>query len=379
MPKILYLITEDWFFVSHFLPMARAARDCGYRVAIATRVRDAGDRLKAEGVSVSPVGTARGSFSLLAVAREFVQIFKTVRAERPDVVHCIALRPIVIGGLAAKLAGVRVLVLAPTGLGNLWLDRGIFAGLVRAVVRIVVGSWLRGPQTHYLFENRDDPRALGLDPEDPNITIVAGAGVEPAEFPFTGEPPAPPVKLAVVARMIWPKGIAEAVEAVTRARAQGAPVELDLFGRPDPSNPRSIPEEVLRQWSSLPGITWHGHAADVAKIWREHHVALHLSTYPEGLPRTLVEAAAAGRPIVTTDVTGCREVVQDGVEGFLVPPGDVDAAARALIKLAADPGLRSRMGAAANARFHQRFTADALKQTVRNLYRSLGSSPDAAR
>jgi len=372
MPKILYLVTEDWFFVSHFLPMAEAAQHCGYQVAVATRVRDDGERLKANGVSVIPMESRRGSFSPLLVLHDFVRLISILRAERPDIVHCIALRPIVIGGLAAKFSGVRAVILAPTGLGHLWLERGIFGRVGRAIVRFVIGSWLRGPRTRYLFENRDDPRALGLDSDAADVIMVGGAGVDPAEFPGSPEPPAPPVRVAVVARMIWPKGIGEAVAAAGRALALGAPVELDLFGRPDPSNPRSIPEETLRQWSSLPGIMWRGHATDIAAVWRDHHIALFLSAYPEGLPRCLVEAAAAGRPIVTTDVTGCREVVRNGIEGFLVPPGDNEAAAHALVTLAADRALRIKFGAAAKARFHERFTADAVKQTVRRLYRSLG-------
>ena len=136
--------------------------------------------------------------------------------------------------------------------------------------------------------------------------------------------------------MIWPKGIAEAVEAARYARvALGAPIELHLFGGLDPSNRRPIDETVLREWSAEPGITWHGATDNAPRVWREHHVALFLSYYREGLPRTLVEAAAAGRPIVTTNVTGCRDVVRDGVEGILVPPGDIDAAGRALARLAA--------------------------------------------
>ena len=122
MPKILYLVTEDWFFVSHFLPMAQAARDCGLQVAIATRVREDGERLKAEGFSVIAIESRRGSFSLLRSLRDFFQALKIVREQRADIVHCIALRPVVIGGLAAKLAGNGALVVAPTGLGHLWIE-----------------------------------------------------------------------------------------------------------------------------------------------------------------------------------------------------------------------------------------------------------------
>jgi glycosyltransferase involved in cell wall biosynthesis len=143
-----------------------------------------------------------------------------------------------------------------------------------------------------------------------------------------------------------------------------------LFGTPDPSNRMTFTDADLKAWSQQDGIHWHGPASDVAKVWREHHIAMLLS-YREGLPRSLVEAAASGRPIITTDVAGCREIVRDGVEGFLVPRGDADVAARALARLAGDPELRHRMGAAAQARFQERFTEEEVIETVERLYRSL--------
>jgi glycosyltransferase involved in cell wall biosynthesis len=374
MAKILYLITEDWFFVSHFMPMAQAARECGFDVTVATRVRADGERIKEQGFSLIPIESERGSVSLVRSLRDFSQLMTIVRRERADIVHCIALRPVVIGGVAAKFAGSGALVLAPTGLGHLWIERGFVVRLARKVVSFIVGALLRGPRTRYLFENRDDPCEFGLNPEGAEVTIIGGAGVDPARFPPSETPPEPPIKVAVVSRMIWPKGIVEAVAAVRRARAAGAPVELHLFGDPDPDNRRSIPQATITQWTKEPGVTWHGRVTDVARVWREHHIAMLLS-YREGLPRSLVEAAAAGRPIVATDVAGCREVVRDGKEGILVPLGDSEATAQALAKLAADPAMRARMGAAAHARFRERFTAEAVRQTVCDLYRALVPSP----
>jgi glycosyltransferase involved in cell wall biosynthesis len=371
MPKLLYLITEDWFFVSHFMPMARAAREAGFDVVVATRVHERAERITAEGFRVVAFDQTRKSLGPFEALRNIVQAFRIIRAERPDIVHCIALRSVVLGGMAATMARVPGLVLAPTGLGHLWTVTGIVGWSVRSAVRVVVGSWLRRPRTRFLFENMDDPGEFNLDPHGRNVTIVGGAGVAPTDFPFIAAPPAPPVKVAVVARMIYPKGIAEAVAATRRARALGAPIELHLFGAPDPINRRSIPETTLQQWSAEPGIHWYGQTQDVARVWREHHVALYLSYYREGVPRTLIEAAAAGRPIVTTDMPGCRDVVRDGKEGFIVAPGDIEAAAVTLAKLAGDAALRARLGAAANARFHERFTEDAVKVAVVDLYRSL--------
>jgi glycosyltransferase involved in cell wall biosynthesis len=289
-------------------------------------------------------------------------------------VHCISLPMAVLGGLAARAGGRRQIVLTLTGLGYVWVESGPVAAIMRAVVRRIIGSLLRRPGTVCVFENAEDPREFGLDPSDPRVVLVGGAGVDPAAFQCGPEPPAPPVKIALLARMIKPKGIAEAVAAVRRARELGAAVELNLYGAPDPSNRTSCAEADLRQWGSEPGIHWHGVTGDVAGVHREHHIAMLLSMR-EGLPKCLVEAAAAGRPIVATDVPGCRDVVRQGREGYLVPFGNIDAAAQALVHLAGDRALRLRLGAAANARFHERFTVAAVKAVFTGLYRSLISAP----
>jgi glycosyltransferase involved in cell wall biosynthesis len=172
--------------------------------------------------------------------------------------------------------------------------------------------------------------------------------------------------------MIAAKGIADAVAAVRRARALGAPVELDLYGAPDSSNRRSCSEADLRQWSTEPGIRWHGPTADIAEVWRTHHVAMLLTWYREGVPRSLIEAAARGRPIVTTDSPGCRDLVRDRQEGILVPLRDVEAAARALVELAGNADLRAQLGRAAHARFAERFTEAEVRRRVSSVYAGFG-------
>jgi glycosyltransferase involved in cell wall biosynthesis len=374
MPKILYFVTEDWFFVSHFLPMARAAADAGFEVVVATRINDQAAAIRAAGFRVIDVRADRKSLGLMRGLRELARAYALIRHERPDIVHCIALRSVVVGGIAAKLAGAGAIVLAPTGLGYLWLHDSVLIRFVRWFSRALIGSWLRSPRTRYLFENIDDPGEFGLGVSDPDVTIVGGSGIDPNSFPVTPDPPGHPIKIAVVARMIRSKGIEEAVAATHRALAQGADVELHLFGEPDPFSPTSLSEEYLNAISAKARVYWHGATNDVTRVWREHHIALLLS-YREGLPRTLVEAAAAGRPIVTTNVVGCREVVRDKIEGFLVPRGDIDDTARALVALARDASLRARMGAAAHKRYLVRFTEAAVTSTVGALYRSLVPAP----
>jgi glycosyltransferase involved in cell wall biosynthesis len=295
---------------------------------------------------------------------------RIIRSEQPAIVHCVSLPLAILGGLAARVTRRRHIVLAVTGLGFAWIERGAIAALLRATARAVIRLLLRHRGTVCVFENSEDPREFGLATGDPRVTLVGGAGVDPLAYQCGREPAAPPVKVAVLARMIKPKGIAESVAAVRRARSLGADVGLDLYGAPDPSNPTSYTEADLQRWSAEPGIHWHGASTDVAKVLCEHHIAMLLSAR-EGLPRGLVEAAAAGRPIVASDVPGCREVVRDGHEGYLVPFGDVEATARALVKLAGDGEMRRRLGTAANARFHARFTAAAVRAVFADLYRSL--------
>jgi glycosyltransferase involved in cell wall biosynthesis len=366
-PRLLFLVTEDWFFASHFLGFAAAARQAGYAPVVACRVREHAATIEAAGARVVPVEAERGALGLGTLVRTFARYREIIAAERPALVHAIALKPVLIGGLVARLAGVPARVLAPTGLGLLWAAEGAKAEAARAAVRAGV-RLADGPGVRFLCENPDDPRALGLDPA--RVTLVAGAGVPAADFPPRPDPGPGPLRVAVVARMLASKGIADAVAAVRIARARGLDVSLDLWGAPDPSNPRSIAEDELRAWSAEPGVAWRGRTSDASAVWREAHVAMLLSHGGEGLPRTLVEAAASARPILTTDVPGCREVVADGREGCLVPPRAPERAAEALERLA-DPALRARMGAAARARFERDMTADAVNARVRALYESL--------
>jgi glycosyltransferase involved in cell wall biosynthesis len=390
MPKILYFVPEDWAFLSHFQPMAQAARACGLEVVVATRVHRHAEAIVGQGYRLVALKSRRGSLDPLGLLKSISEMARIIRMEQPTIVHCISLPMGVLGGLAARSARQRLVVLAVTGLGYVWIESGPVAAMVRAIVRRVFGYLVRQPGTVCVFENAEDPREFGLDPTGPKVVLVGGAGVDPQAFQVWPEPPAPPVKIALLARMIKPKGIAEAVAAVRRARELGAAVELHLFGAPDPSNRTSYGEADLRQWARHPGIHWHGAADDVARVYREHHIAMLLSAR-EGLPKSLVEAAAAGRPMVATDVPGCREVVRQGLDGYLVPFGDIEAAAQALMRLAGDGALRRRLGEAANRRFHERFTIAAVKAVFSELYRSLmaargrngqtgtGVGPDARR
>lgn len=375
-PKLLFVATEDWFFASHFLPMARAARELDLDVAVIARERKHRRVIEAAGARLIALEAERRSLDPRALWRQIVALKRLIAAEKPDILHCIALKPIALAGLAGRLAGVERRVYALTGLGFLGARQGALA----AAARLAATFWLRGavdgPQVRFLFENPDDPVALGLDPRDAGkVVIVGGAGVDPLLLMPEPMPATPPFKVALVARMLWSKGVDLAVEAVRLARAEGARIELTIHGAPDPSNPKAIPEATLRQWAARPGITWAGPTRNIEAVWRGHHLCILPSRGGEGLPRTILEAAACGRPILTTDVPGCRSFVRDGQDGMVVPPDDAAALARALIVFAGAPALAERMGVSARTRLIDGHTERDVMDAVKALYRGLLGRP----
>jgi glycosyltransferase involved in cell wall biosynthesis len=355
--------------------MARAARELGLHVAVVARLREHRGAIEAAGAQAIPLEAERGSLNPFAAVAAAGRIAAILKRERADLVHCIALRSILVGGAAALMAGVPRRIYALTGSGLSGTRQDAFGIGARAALRALIRGPLATPETRYLFENGDDPRLLGLDPADARVAIAGGAGVDPDIFRPQPPPPWPPLKVAVVSRMLWSKGVDLAVEAVRLARARGAAVRLSLVGAPDPSNRRSIPEATLRAWGSEPGISWTGPTGDVPAVWRDHHLACLPSRGGEGLPRTLLEAAACGRPLLTTDVPGCRALVRDGVEGLVVSPNDAPALADALARLAGDSALVVRLGEAARARVLDGFTERDVMATVKGLYAAMLLSP----
>ncbi|ACA19373.1 glycosyl transferase group 1 [Methylobacterium sp. 4-46] len=368
---IAFVVTEDWFFASHFLPMARAAVAAGHRVAVVTRVRDHRGAIEAAGAQVVALEAERSSLNPMSAGYAAGQLAALLKALRADLVHCVALRGILVGGAAAALAGIPRRVYALTGLGLLGARQDRAARLARGALRHLIRGPLETRATRYLVENPDDAALLGLDPAESRVTLVGGAGVDPRAFAPTPLPPLPPLRVALVARMLWSKGVDTAVEAVRLARAGGAPVELALYGAPDPSNRRAIPEATLRGWAG-DGVAWHGPTADAAGAYAAAQVGCLPSRGGEGLPRTLLEAASCGRAIVTTDVPGCRTLVRDGIEGRLVPPDDPAALAAALARLAADPARVAAMGEAARRRILEGgFTEEAVASAVARLHAAM--------
>ena len=371
MPKIVFVATEDWFFASHFLPMARTAVGMGLETVVVARERSHRGAIEATGARLVPLEAERRSLDPRAVWRTARDLAALLRREKPDIVHCISLKPMLIGGAAARLAGLRGVVFALTGLGFLGARQDRAGRGARFLLRRILLGALATGEARFLFENRDDPELIGLRADDPRVVVVGGAGIDPGVLPALPMPSGETLRIAIVARMLWSKGIDTAVEAVGLARRAGAMVELSLFGAPDPSNPRAIAEATLREWSQRPGIQWWGPTRDVGAVWAAHHLACLPSRGGEGLPRTLLESASSGRAALTTDVPGCRSFVRDGLDGLVVPPDDPQALADAIVALARDRAQVAALGASAAARVRAGYTEADVRQAMETLYREM--------
>ncbi|MEW5788377.1 MAG: glycosyltransferase family 4 protein [Pseudomonadota bacterium] len=365
--KIIFLVSEDWYFVSHRLDLARSAVDMGFDVVVATRPGRHRDLIEAAGIRLVPMEISRGIESPLAEISGILRIWRLYRHERPDIVHHVALKPILLGGVAARLAGISRVVAAVAGLGFLFSAGGrapVLARLLRRLMPILVG---RG---RAIVQNPDDAAVLtAWGVPDGQVRLIRGAGVDTQRY--TPRPEAGGIPLVLLpARLLWDKGVGEFIEAARRIRAAGLPARFVLAGAPDLANPASVSEATVKAWVEEGVVEWWGHRDDMPETLGASAIVC-LPSYREGLPKSLLEAAACGRPIVTTDVPGCREVVLDGDNGYLVPARDVPSLVLALTRLIGDPEQRRLMGERGRLRAETEFSQQRVCAETLAVYREL--------
>ncbi|MCK9918539.1 glycosyltransferase family 4 protein [Microbacteriaceae bacterium K1510] len=372
-PVLVYVVTEDWYFLSHRLPMARAAHAAGYDVHVITHVNKGRAAIEAEGFSLHPVVWRRGSLNPLDFVSNIRAVRRVYRAIRPALVHNVALQSTVVGSLAAEgLHFVRLNALA--GLGFSFTSASMKARLVRPVLRALLRHVLDDSRAAVLVQNPDD-RALvqGLGVASDKVFMIGGSGVETDHLLPLPEPEGE-VTAAFVGRLLDDKGVRSLVEAHAILARGGTPVRLLIAGDPDPANPVSIPPNEIAGWARQTGIEVLGHVGDIRAVWRRAHIAV-LPSRREGLPKSLLEAAACGRAIVATDVPGCREIARPGINALLVPADDAQALADAIGTLAADARLRRSFGAAGRELVIREFSSDKIGRDVVALYDQLLRPP----
>ncbi len=363
--KILFFVTEDWFVCSHWLPLVTGARKAGFDVVVVTRVNKHADKISQQGVRLVPFEISRRGANIFSELQTVLKLLKVYRQERPDIVHHVAMKPMLYGSLVSYLVGIPRTVNWVAGMGWLFVSNKWQAKILNIVVRKVLGFLLRN--TTVIVENKDDfsiINDLGVAAE--KINLIRGAGVDTLLYCPSLEPKGIPV-VVLPARMLWDKGVGEYVEAATQLKQRGFVARFVLVGEPDSENPASVTIEQLLSWQKDGMVEWWGRREDMAHVLAQSHIVC-LPSYREGLPKSLLEAASCARPIVTTDVPGCREIVRDGDNGILVKVRSSNALADGLAKLLVDAELRQRMGLRGRERVINEFAEDRVVAQVVAIY-----------
>ncbi|MDP6691904.1 MAG: glycosyltransferase family 4 protein [Alphaproteobacteria bacterium] len=359
-PRLLFLMNEALFFTTHRMPVALAAQAAGFEVHVAAPfAADPVEVIRGCGFHYHVMPLKRGGRSLWGEARLLARCFRLIRLIKPDLVHHVAMKPVIFGGLASRLMGVGAVVHAVTGLGFLFIRDDWLARIIRALIMPLYRFALGHPNARVIFQNPDDLKMFldrGLVREETTV-MIKGCGVDMTIF-APGETPGEPIVVMFPARILGDKGVHEFVQAARALKDAGSEARFVLVGRRDPSNPTDVAEATIRAWEAEDLVEWWGFHSDMPDVLRQAHIVC-MPSYREGLPRGLIEAAACGLPIVTADVPGCREVVRQGESGLLVPVRDGPATAEAIGKLLADSGLRRSMGRAARQLALDEFTVEA--------------------
>lgn len=370
--KVLYLVTEDWYFYSHRLPIASAAAKQGYDVVVATRVQKHGEAIAQKGMKVIPIRLRRRSKSPFNELIALIELCRIYHHERPDLVHHVSLKPVLYGSIAALVVRKPKVVNAIAGLGFVFTSQRLLARLLRPFVNMAFRLSFNRPGTKVIVQNPDDRALLveTLGVRADHVNLIRGSGVNVADYRVTDEP-AGETTIALVSRMLWDKGIGEYVAAVELLKSRGLQFRALLIGEPDDENPASVERKQLASWHEQGNIEYLGYTDDVVQVWAKTHIAVLPSYYGEGVPKSLIEAASCGRAIVTTDMPGCREIVNDKVNGLLVPPRDIDALADAIAELLQDPQRRKKMGLKGRELVEREFSEQKILPETLSLYAEL--------
>lgn len=376
--KILFVINSLDFLISHRLVLAEAARRANYQVAVFYGTGNVEDqeRLRGMGYEIRQFDLQRSGVNLWVEVKSFISLYRMVSEYRPDLIHLITIKPILYGGLIARILKVPAVISAVAGLGFLSKsNHSLGAKFIRTFAYPFLYLALKHPNQMVIFQNSSDRDFIKrwLNVEDDKMTLIPGSGIDLSRTKFSEEPKGNPV-VTMASRLLYEKGVREFFEAARRIRQIGIGAQFWLIGAPDPGNLNSVTWEELYKMNSESSVMILGFREDVPELYAQSHIVVLPSYYGEGLPKSLIEAAAVGRAIVTTDIPGCRDALEDGVTGLIVPPRDVTALVSALETLLTNEFLRKEMGvqgrALAENKFDERIVVNAHLQIYRELLES---------
>ncbi len=357
-PKILFFVNEDWFFYSHRINLARSLIDRGWDVVLATRRGDKAVLIEAAGVRVINCEFYRGKISLsscLADLRSVFRILLTILHERPDLMSFFGLKPVVLGLLAAVFFPRVPVIATLTGLGYIFTSGSGRISFLRLVIKKVLRCLFIPRNRRLVLQNTADFDDFvdGRIVARPKALLIRGSGVDLEKFVPTAEPQGE-IIITFLGRLLRDKGVYDLIFAAQELKRRGVTVTVRLVGSPDPGNPTSIGEAEIKGWVDQNLIIWDGFRDDVEQVWRQSHIAV-LPSYREGMPLSLLEAAASGRPLLAANVPGCNDLVENGLNGYLFEAGDWIGLANAIQKLSCSRDLRVKMGKESRKKVEREF------------------------
>ena len=372
--KIILFANTDWYLYNFRRSLALALRDAGHDVLLLSPPGPYAEKLEALGLSWLAVPMARRSLNPFRELGLVLWLCKIMRQECTDLIHGFTIKGAVYGAIAARLAGVSLRVSGIDGLGYVFASSDLKARLLRPLVRSMLRIALTGKGSRLCLQNSDDVALFhdyGLV-KDHHVRLILGAGVDCKRFSRGGVRAAgEPLSVLLAVRFLWDKGLGDYAAAARILKSQGRQIKMLLAGTPDPGNPDSVPEEIVRAWVDEGLIDWLGHVSDMSALLATVHVVALPTAYREGLPTTLTEGSACGLPLIATDMPGCREVVTHEENGLLIPVHDAVALAQAIARLDDDPALAARLGAAARAKALELFDEQIVIRSTMAVYAEL--------
>lgn len=343
--KLFIVVNQDWFFLSHRLPIGVAAKDAGYDVTIVSEDTGVSGKIREAGLKTINLPINKAGTNIKDEIKTFFFLYKLFKREKPDIVHLVGLKTMLWGSLACRLAGVKAMVSAVCGLGVLFDEEHAHSFMTRSILKVMRITHKKKCLA-VIFQNNDD-KAIFLNAKimkKEQCAFTNGSGINLQNYDYTPEPTNGPIKIIFTARMVEDKGTMVLIEAAKKLEPEyKGKVQFLLCGGLD-TNPNGITKEMLESRCGGDYIQWLGHRKDVLELLKQSHIMSFPSWYREGLPKSVIEAEAIGRPVVTTDSVGCRDTIIDGKNGFMIPIKDSDALAAALKKLIDNPTLRQEMG-----------------------------------
>lgn len=368
--KLLFILNDPVFFISHRLPIALEAQKEGYEIHVATGVHPPPKRIIDEGFIYHPIPLSRSGRHIFSECISLLAMYRLMKRLTPDMVHLVTVKPVIYGSFAARLARVPAVVAAISGLGYAFTNNHFKARCLRQFIMKLYKHVFRHKNIHVIFQNNDDKNTLlsiGVLKKN-QTTLIRGSGVDLTQYYHTHEPTSSPLIVMMAARLIRDKGVFEYIEAVKILKQQGIQARFWLAGLPDPGNPTSIDEKQLQTWIDNNDIEYKGYCQDIPLLLSQVNVVV-LPSYREGLPRFLAEAAACGRATVTTDVPGCREAIIPNKTGLLANVRDSKSLADTINILLTDHSLRNSMGTEGRRLAEQEFNISKIVDAHLQIYR----------